>query len=73
MTVFSITCGLYVVVDLFCVVEALLRAPRVALVRALVRATSGYFAMSRGGGKGEEGRGGRGGGWSVGIGGEYEF
>ena len=57
MTVFSITCVLYVVIDLFCMVEALLRASRVALVRALVRATFGYFAMSGGDGKGEEERG----------------
>ena len=57
VTVFSITCGLYVVIDLFCMVEALLRAPRVVLVRALVRATWGLFAMSGGDGKGEEERG----------------
>ena len=57
MTVFSITCGLYVVIDLFCMVEALLWAPRVALVRALVRATGGLYAMSGGDGKGEEERG----------------
>ena len=31
MTVFSITCGLYVVIDLFCMLEALLWAPRIAL------------------------------------------
>ena len=56
VTVFSITCGLYVVIDLFCMVEALLRAPWVALVRAMVRATRGLFAMSGGDGKGEEER-----------------
>ena len=80
MTVFSITCGLYVVIDLFCMVEALLRAPRVALhgegigeshLRIVRHERRGWEGRR---GKGiYEGRGGRGGGWSGGIGGECEF
>ena len=80
MTVFSIRCGLYVVIDLFCMVEALLRAPRVALhgegigeshLRIVRHERRGWEGRR---GKGiYEGRGGRGGGWSGGIGGECEF
>ena len=80
MTVFSITCGLYVVIGLFCMVEALLWAPRVALsgegigerhLRIVHHERRGWEGRR---GKGiYERRGGRGGGWSGGIGGECEF
>ena len=80
MTVFSITCGLYVVIDLFCMVRALLRAPRVALHgEGIGESHLKIVRHERRGSKGRRGKGiyeggeGRGGGWSGGLGGECEF
>ena len=80
MTVFSITCDLYVVIDLFCVVEALLRAPRVALhgegigeshLRIVHHERRGW--EGRRGKRIYEGKGGTGEKSSGGIGGDCEF
>ena len=80
MTVFSNRCGLYVVIDLFCMVEALLRAPRVTLHgEGIGESHLRIVRHERRGGGGRrgkkiyEGKGGRRGGWSGGIKDECEF
>ena len=79
MTVFSITCGLYVVIDLFCMVEALLRAPPGRAGEGTGESHLRTVRQERRGWEGRrekrihEGKGGWGEAWSGGIGGECEF